>query len=165
MALSQEGEPQEAAAQMRPILAAWRASGLLLGFPFYAVTLAEVCARAGQPEEARNLLTEAEEVIESNHQRGVESFAQAIKGELLLQLPGQHEGEAEACFRLAIDLARSRSAKLGELQATTRLSRLWQKQGKNEEGRCLLAEVYGWFTEGFDTRDLKEAKALLEEQS
>ena len=73
--------------------------------------------------------------------------------------------EAEECFRRAIDIARRQSAKSLELRAVTSLSRLWQKQGKTEEARQMLAEIYGWFTEGFDTADLKEAKALLEELS
>ncbi len=73
--------------------------------------------------------------------------------------------EAEGCFRRAIDIARRQSAKSLELRAVMSLSRLWQKQGKTEEARQMLAEIYGWFTEGFDTADLKEAKALLEELS
>ena len=73
--------------------------------------------------------------------------------------------KAETCFRQSIDIARRQSARSLELRAVTSLSRLWQKQGKAEEARQMLAEVYGWFTEGFDTADLKEAKALLEELS
>ena len=73
--------------------------------------------------------------------------------------------QAESCFQHAIEVARRQSAKSWELRAAMSLSRLWQKQGKREEARQLLAEVYGWFTEGFDTPDLKEAKALLEELS
>ena len=73
--------------------------------------------------------------------------------------------EAEACFRQGIDIARSQGAKSLELRSVMSLSRLWQGQGKKEEARQMLAEIYGWFTEGFDTADLKEAKALLEELS
>jgi predicted ATPase len=163
MALSEEGKPQEASAQMRPVLAAWRESGMQLGFPFYAVRLAEVYARAGQPEEGLDLVAEAEEVSDRTHQHGPRSSLYGIKGELLLGVSEQNQVEAEACFRRAIDLSRGKSAKLDELLATTRLSRLWQKQGKNAEARQILAEIYGWFTEGLDTRPLKEAKALLEE--
>ncbi len=72
------------------------------------------------------------------------------------------EAEAEACFRQAIDVAQRQSAKSLELRAVVSLSRLWQSQGKKDEARQLLAEIYGWFTEGFDTADLKEAKALLD---
>jgi predicted ATPase len=76
---------------------------------------------------------------------------------------GQNVGEAEECFRQALDIARGQQAKSLELRATMSLSRLWQQQGKQEEARQLLAEIYAWFTEGFDTADLKEAKFLLEE--
>jgi predicted ATPase len=94
-----------------------------------------------------------------------------LKGELLLQSAGQMrasggpsvESEAEACFRRAIDIARRQEAKAFELRPAMSLSRLWQRQGKRAEARQLLADVYGWFTEGFDTADLQEAKALLEE--
>jgi predicted ATPase len=75
------------------------------------------------------------------------------------------QGEAEACFLKAIDIARKQQAKSLELRAATSLARLWQKQGKRKQARKLLADIYGWFTEGFDTADLKEAKALLEELS
>ena len=85
-----------------------------------------------------------------------------LKGELLLALPAAHQAEAEACFREAIALARSQSAKSWELRAVLSLSRLYRQQGKMEEARPMLAEIYGWFTEGFDTADLQEAEALLE---
>src|SRR5216683_2718516 len=86
-----------------------------------------------------------------------------LKGWLLLARSGENQAEAEACFRQAIDIARRQSAKSVELQAVMSLNRLWQRQGKKDEARQLLAEIYGWFTEGFDTKDLQEAKALLEE--
>jgi predicted ATPase len=85
-----------------------------------------------------------------------------LKGELLLALPAAHHAEAEACFRQAIAIARSQSAKSWELRAVLSLSRLYHQQGKTEEARAMLAEIYGWFTEGFDTADLQEAKALLD---
>jgi predicted ATPase len=85
-------------------------------------------------------------------------------GELLL-MKGVHEGEVERHFQKAFDVAREQSAKSLELRATMSLARLWQKQGKKEEARQRLAEIYDWFTEGFDTHDLVEAKALLEELS
>jgi predicted ATPase len=82
---------------------------------------------------------------------------------LLLALPGEQDAEAEACFRRALDVARHQQAKSLELRAAMSLARLWQQQGKQAEARALLAPVYGWFTEGFDTADLQEAKTLLEE--
>jgi predicted ATPase len=81
---------------------------------------------------------------------------------LLLALPAARQAEAEACFRQAIAIARSQSAKSWELRAVLSLSRLYRQQGKTAEARPMLAEIYGWFTEGFDTADLQEAKALLE---
>jgi predicted ATPase len=78
-------------------------------------------------------------------------------------LEARVQKEAEACFLQAIEIARQQQAKSLELQAVTSLSRLWQSQGRKDEARQLLAEIYGWFTEGFDTKDLQEAKALLEE--
>jgi predicted ATPase len=85
-----------------------------------------------------------------------------IKGELLLAQDAADKGEAEACFQSALQVARGQSAKSLELRAAMSMSRLWQKQGKIEGARNLLGEVYSWFTEGFDTADLKEAKLLLE---
>lgn len=85
-----------------------------------------------------------------------------LRGELLL-VTGATEAEAEICFQQAIEIARQQSAKSWELRATTSLARLWQRQGKKAEARQMLAEIYGWFTEGFDTANLKDAKALLEE--
>jgi predicted ATPase len=79
-----------------------------------------------------------------------------------LLLQGADESETESCFRQAIDIAQKQAAKLYELRATMSLSRLWQKQGKTEEACAMLSDIYNWFTEGFDTVDLKEAKALLE---
>ena len=85
-----------------------------------------------------------------------------LKGELLLALPVAHQAEAEASFRQAIAIARGQGAKSRELRAVVSLSRLYHQQGKTEDARPMLAEIYGWFTEGFDTVDLQEAKALLE---
>jgi predicted ATPase len=85
-----------------------------------------------------------------------------LKGELLLARAAEHQAGAEACFRQAIALARRQSAKSWELRAVMSLSRLYQQQGKEEEARQMLAEIYSWFTEGFDTADLREARALLQ---
>jgi predicted ATPase len=86
-----------------------------------------------------------------------------VKGELLLTNTPNAPSEAEACFNLALDIARKQSARSLELRAATSLARLWQEQRKLQEARDLLAPIYDWFTEGFDTADLKEAKALLDE--
>ena len=88
-----------------------------------------------------------------------------LKGELLLKRSPQNSSNAETSYKKALEVARSQQAKSLELRAAMSLSRLWQQQGKKREARHLLAEIYGWFTEGFDTADLKEAKALLDELS
>ncbi len=110
------------------------------------------------------MLAEALDLVEKD---GMDYFFGArlhrVKGELLLQLALPDEEQAEACFQQALAIARQQQAKSLELRAATSLARLWQKQGKKEEARQMLAEIYNWFTEGFDTADLKEAKVLLAE--
>ncbi len=102
------------------------------------------------------------ELVQKTGYRLTEPELYRVMGELVLQQPQEQHPEAEACFRKAIDAARHQQAKSWELRAATSLARLWQGQGKVAEGRELLAPVYEWFTEGFDTADLKEAKALLD---
>jgi predicted ATPase len=108
------------------------------------------------------VLAEALKAVESTGIAHDESTLQRVKGELLLARAPANPIEAKTCFRKAIDTARRQSAKSVELQAVLCLSRLYHQQGKKEEGRRMLAEIYGWFTEGFDTADLQEAKALLQ---
>src|SRR5262249_23502127 len=133
--------------------------------------------------EGLALLAEALTIVDRTGGRVYAAELQRLTGELTLQkfqVPGskfqatspqhltpnpQAEAEAEACFHKAIEIARQQQAKSLELRATVSLTRLWQQQGKKEEARQMLAEIYGWFTEGFDTADLQEAKALLEELS
>src|SRR5262249_22079676 len=109
------------------------------------------------------LVAEALTTVERSGQRHWEAEIYRLKGELLLD--SKESSEAETCFRRAIDIARRQNAKSLELRAVTSLSRLLRKQGKKDEARRMLAEIYGWFTEGFDTADLKDAKALREEIS
>jgi predicted ATPase len=153
---------------MREGLAAWRAVGAEMGRPYYLALLAEVHGEEGQAEAGLALLAEALATIKETRECNYEAELYRLKGELLLMMGDETEAEAsfhqaESCFQHAIEVARRQSAKSWELRATMSLSRLWHKQGKREEARQLLAEVYAWFTEGFDTPDLKEAKALLEE--
>jgi predicted ATPase len=101
--------------------------------------------------------------VDRLEERWFEAELQRLKGEALLAFSPDHLAEAEACYRQALDVARSQSARLWELRAATSLARLWRDRGKRAEARDLLAPVYGWFTEGFDTADLKGAKALLDE--
>jgi len=103
--------------------------------------------------------------VEKTGERYYGAELHRIKGELLLRQSAPDKEEAEGCFQTALEVARTQSAKSLELRAAMSLSRLWQRQGKKDEARKILAEIYGWFTEGFDTADLKEAKSLLDELS
>jgi predicted ATPase len=109
-----------------------------------------------------HLLAEALAMVDTTGERHTEAELHRLKGELLLVQPTDHTTEAEVCFQQALDIARRQQAKSWELQAAMSLSRLWQHQGKRQEAHDLLTEVYSWFTEGFDTADLQEAKTLLE---
>jgi len=116
-----------------------------------------------QPAAGLTALAEALMLVDTTGERWYEPELHRLKGELRLQQSPDSHAEAHACFQQALDVARSQQAKSLELRAATSLGRLWQQQGKHAEARQLLAEVYGWFTEGFDTPDLREAKALLDE--
>src|SRR5262249_15677976 len=121
--------------------------------------------------EGLNVLDQALTVVEKTGERCYEAELYRLKGEFTLQSPAQSsrlkvqspQAGAEACFWKAIEIARRQCVKPWELRAVMSLSRLWQQQGKKQEARQMLADVYHWFTEGFDTKDLQEAKALLEE--
>jgi predicted ATPase len=108
-------------------------------------------------------MSEAKEVIERTGERWFEVYVDCVAGEIALKLPQPDLAKAEANFERALVVARQQQAKSWELRAATCMARLWRDQGKPQQARELLAPVYGWFTEGFDTRDLKEAKALLAE--
>jgi TOMM system kinase/cyclase fusion protein len=162
-ALATQGQMTESLAQLRQGLATARAMGAELLVPYFLALLAEACGHAGQADEGLHLLTEALAVADHNAERWYKAELYRLQGELLLaQSPHQHT-DAEACFRHALALAGTQHARSWELRAAMSLSRLWQQQGKRANARELLAPVYGWFTEGFDTADLQEARALLEE--
>jgi predicted ATPase len=116
----------------------------------------------GHPEDGLQALVEAHTLMEQHEERWWEAEVARLRGVLLLQQTGMPQAEAETWFQRALDVARRQQAKSLELRAAMSLSRLWQQQGKQTEARELLAPVYGWFTEGFDTADLQDAKALLE---
>ncbi|MGD8228422.1 MAG: AAA family ATPase, partial [Desulfobacteraceae bacterium] len=162
-AFTEQGEGAEGIAQMRQGLVAHRATGAELHRPHFLSLLAEAYGKVGQPEEGLTVLVEALEMTDNTGERHWEAELHRRKGELLLMQQGQKAEEAEECFRQALDIARRQQAKSLEVRAATSLSRLWQLQGKQEEAHQFLAEIYGWFTEGFGTADLKEAKVLLEE--
>jgi len=153
--------------QMCQGLAALRATGAERGRPWLVALLAEVYGKVGRAEEGWSVLIEA---LTTVHELSWESELYRLKGQLTLQSKvqgpkSQVEKEAEGYFLQAIEIARRQSAKSLELRAVMSLSRLWQQQSKKDEARQMLSEIYGWFTEGFDIVDLKEAKALLEELS
>jgi len=124
--------------------------------------LADVSDRLGHPEDGLQALTEAHTLVEQHEERFWEAEVYRLRGVLLLRQTGTPQAEAEAWLQRALDVARRQEAKALELRAAMSLSRLWQQQGKQAEARALLASVYDWFTEGFDTADLQEARALLD---
>jgi TOMM system kinase/cyclase fusion protein len=157
-----QGQDTEGLAQMRHGLAALRATGATLRLPYYLALLAEACGRTGQAAEGLTLLAEALAQAHKAEESWTEAELHRLKGELLLSLSADNYAEAEGCFHQALAVASRQQAKTLELRVATSLGRLWQQQGKRAEARELLASIYGWFTEGFDTADLQEAKALLE---
>jgi class 3 adenylate cyclase/predicted ATPase len=163
MALADQGQLQEEIAGMRAILEAMQAGGLVLASPVLLAALGEAYGKAGQTEEGLALLDEAQGLLAKTGERAFEAETHRVKGEVLLARSPPDRTQAEASFREALEVARRQSAKSWELRAATSLARLWQRQGKRDEARDLLAPVYTWFTEGFDTKDPRDAKALLEE--
>jgi predicted ATPase len=181
-ALAEQGQMEEGIAQMRQSR-----------IPSILAQLAEAYGKVGQVEEGLTILAKALAFVDKTGNRRDEAELYRVKGTLTLQsktslgqvsdksqasqdmseVPSpqpptpstQAEAEAEACFHKAIEVACRQSAKSWELRAVMSLSRLWQSQGKKDDARQMLAEIYGWFTEGFDTKDLQEARALLEELS
>jgi predicted ATPase len=169
-------------------MTAWREMGAEGSRSWWLALLAEAHKKRGQTEEGLAALTEALAMVDKSGERHYEAELCRLYGELTLQqfkvqgakckvatpqpltpntqhpTPStQAEVEAEACFLKAIEIARKQQAKSLELRATISLTRLWQRQGKHHAARNTLSEIYGWFTEGFDTKDLQEARALLEE--
>jgi predicted ATPase len=145
---------------------------------YYLALLAEMLGQTGQTETGLAMLAEALATVERSGERFWEAEIYRLKGELLLKGDGERpvlsalggrnaerEWSPEDCFHKAIDIARYQRGKSLELRATVSLCRLWQAQGKQEQARQILAEIHNWFAEGFDTVDLREAKALLEQLS
>jgi predicted ATPase len=163
-ALAAQGQREAGIAQIRQGLAAWQATGQELGRPFLLAMLAEVYGKVGQAEAGLRVIAEALVLMDKIGERYQEAELYRLQGEILLvQAGARHQvQEAEARFHQALDVARRQQAKSWELRASLSLSRLWQQQGKRAEARQLLAPIYNWFTEGFDTADLREAKGLLE---
>jgi predicted ATPase/DNA-binding winged helix-turn-helix (wHTH) protein len=160
-ALAARGHGEEGRAQLQQGLAAYQATVATAHRPYYLALLAEVSAKVGQTTEGLEVLAEALATLAKSSARWWEAELYRLRGELLLQHAVAQPGEAEACFQQALTVARRQRAKSLELRAAMSLARLWQGQGKRADAYQLLAEVYEWFTEGFDTADLQEARALL----
>jgi len=146
------------------------AMGSSLFRPLFLCFLAEACLTTRRFEEGLAAAEEAIAIMRETKESCYEAELHRLKGGLILGHAGAEvqpriQAQAEECFRKSIEVARQQEAKSFELRAVTSLSRLWKQQGKKAEARQALAEIYGWFSEGFDTADLKEAKALLEELS
>ncbi|WP_046867589.1 hypothetical protein [Microvirga massiliensis] len=145
-------------------MAAYRASGAEIFLPYLLLLKAVAQLENSQTVEAAlELVKEALLIANRTGERCFEAELYRLRGECLLYLPSQNRAEPEASFVRALDVARRQAAKLWELRAASSLARLWQNSGKCNEARELLAPVYGWFTEGFDTADLKDAKSLLDQ--
>jgi predicted ATPase/class 3 adenylate cyclase len=164
-ALAMQGQGEAGMAQVRQGIAAYRATGAAVHVPYLCTMLAEISAHLGYTEDGLQALVEAHTLVEQHENRWWEAEVHRLRGVLLLRQPGTPQAEAEAWLQRALDVARRQEAKSLELRAAMSLSRLWQQQDQQAEARALLAPIYGWFTEGFDTPDLLEAKALLEELS
>lgn len=169
--LAEQGQVEKGVAQIRRGLATYQASGAELSRPDFLALLVEAQRKGEQVEEGLSLLAEAITLVDKTGARSCEAELYRLKGELLLASADNRPGakgrsrkrsEAEECFLKAIATARQQQAKSWELRATVSLSRLWQQLSKKKEARQMLRQIYSWFTEGFDTADLKDAKALLD---
>jgi predicted ATPase len=168
--LTEQGQQAAGIAQIRRGLAAWQITGAELGRPYFLALLAEAYGRTGQREEGPTMVAEALALVDQTREHMWEAELYRLKGTLTLQskvqdLRSKVEEEAEGYFLKAIEIAQHQQAKSLELRAATSLAHLWQRQGKHHEAHSMLSEVYNWFTEGFDTKDLQEAKGLLQELS
>jgi predicted ATPase len=164
-AVAMLGKFQEGIAQICEGMTAEKTIGIRLYLPGSLCTLAKAQAHAGLPVEGLTTLADALAMVEETGERLWEAELYRVRAELLL-MQGEYDAvEAEASFQEAIEVARNQSARSWELRATTGLARLWQELGKREEARQVLAPIHAWFTEGFETPDLREAEALLGELS
>jgi predicted ATPase len=164
-ALAQQGTAKEGIEQLSQGLKAYGATGAEIFRPYWLALLAEAHGIMGQPEKGLMALTEALTLTDRTGERWYEAELYRLRGALLLQQSADNQADAESCFHHALDIARSQQAKSFELRSATSLARLWQQQGKRQDAHDLLAPVYNWFTEGFDTADLIDAQALLDELS
>ena len=162
-ALVDSEKAEDGIAEIRRGLADHAATGAEMWSPYFLGLLAEALGRAGQAAAGLDILAEALDRVDRIEGRWIEAELYRLRGELLLVLPEADQRTADACFHRSLAVAREQSAKMWELRAATSLARLWRDQGRRQEAGDLLTPIYGWFSEGFDTPDLKEAKALLNE--
>jgi class 3 adenylate cyclase/predicted ATPase len=163
-AMVEQGRAQEGIAQIQEGLANTRATGMSgTNRPYWLSLLAEACGETGRCDEGLSALREALATADEHENRHYEAEMHRLKGELLVKQDDSNAAEARNCFERAVEFARRQSAKSLELRATMSLARLLAKQGRRDEAHAILCEIYHWFTEGFDTADLKDAKALLDE--
>jgi predicted ATPase len=160
--LVEQGHTAAGIAQMHEGLRAYRATGARMEQTHGLALLAEAYRRDGQTAAGLAVLADALEAVRTTGEHCYEAELYRLKGELLLATSATQQTEGAACVRQALDIARHQQARFLELRATLSQARLWQRQGKPAEAHALLAPIYGWFTGGFDTADLQEAKALLE---
>jgi predicted ATPase len=161
--LALAGKASDATEMLISGIAAWRTTGATVWLPLFLPHLARAHAELGQFEEAWRCIGEAMTAAETTKEKCCEAEIHRTAGEIALMSPVPDGAKAQAHFERAIAIARAQKAKSWELHAATSLARLWRDQGKRDKAGELLAPVYNWFTEGFDTLDLKEAKALLDE--
>jgi predicted ATPase len=162
-ALAMQGQGEDGIAHLRQGITAFQATGAAMFVPYFCTLLAEVCAHLAHTTDGLQALAEAHILVEQHDERYWEAEISRLRGVLLLKHPVIQQEEAEAYFQQALVVARRQQAKSLELRTAMSLSRLWQQQGKRDAARELLTPLYGWFTEGFDTPDLQEARALLDE--
>ena len=154
------GQAEEGVASLTQGLAATRATGAVQGTPVILTSLAQAYAKLGRLPESQTCLAEAGQIIEATDERWSEAELHRVRGDVL-NIAGDRAG-AEQSYHLAFAVAQRQSAKIFELRAATSLARIWHDQGNRTAARELLTPVYRWFTEGFDSPVLKEAKALLD---
>jgi predicted ATPase len=161
--LALTGKASDAVRIFTSVIPVWRSMGSRLYSPVYLALLARACGELGQFDEAWSYIGEAITTVETTKETWYEADVHRIAGEIALMSPERDATKAEGYFERALAIARRQQAKSWELRAAMSMARLWRDQGKRDEARELLAPVYGWFTEGFDTMDIKEVKALLAE--
>jgi hypothetical protein len=161
--LTLTGNASDAIQAITTAVTALRSTGATLWMPLSLIYLTKAYFEVGQFDDAWRSIGEAVTIVEATEERWCEAEVNRVAGEIALKSLGRDVDKAEAYFERALAIARQQQAKSWELRAAMCMARLWRDQGKREEARDLLAPVYGWFTEGFDTLDLKEAKALLDE--